>query len=56
LFLYFFHLYDYRNVRVDEEDEPYRKSSTATIRSEGTGTVYYNKVPVLLVLGLRYLC
>lgn len=32
-----------RNVRVDEEDEPYRKSSTATIRSEGTGTQYYNK-------------
>ncbi|CAC5426286.1 ARHGAP32 [Mytilus coruscus] len=32
-----------RNVRVDEDDEPYRKSSTATIRSEGTGTVYYNK-------------
>ncbi|XP_071176710.1 uncharacterized protein [Mytilus edulis] len=31
------------NVRVDEDDEPYRKSSTATIRSEGTGTVYYNK-------------
>lgn len=31
------------NVRVEEEDEPYRKSSTATIRSEGTGTVYYNK-------------
>ncbi|KAJ8316127.1 hypothetical protein KUTeg_006141 [Tegillarca granosa] len=35
-------LIDLRNVRVDEEDEPYRKSSTATIRSEGTGTQYYS--------------
>ncbi|KAK3106941.1 hypothetical protein FSP39_003397 [Pinctada imbricata] len=33
----------YRNVRVDEDEEPYRKSSTATIRSEGTGTQYYSK-------------
>ncbi|XP_021375956.1 uncharacterized protein LOC110464834 isoform X2 [Mizuhopecten yessoensis] len=36
-------LIDLRNVRVDEEDEPYRKSSTATIRSEGTGTQFYTK-------------
>ncbi|XP_061189339.1 uncharacterized protein LOC133197362 isoform X2 [Saccostrea echinata] len=33
-----------RNVRVDEDDnQPYRKCSTATIRSEGTGTQYYSK-------------
>ncbi|XP_056011649.1 uncharacterized protein LOC125678137 isoform X3 [Ostrea edulis] len=33
-----------KNVRVDEDDnQPYRKCSTATIRSEGTGTQYYSK-------------
>jgi len=39
-----------RTVQLEEDELPYRKSSSATIRSEGTGTQYYAKV------GHSYIC
>ncbi|KAL5020419.1 hypothetical protein ScPMuIL_003311 [Solemya velum] len=36
-------LIDLRNVNLEEENEPYRKGSCGTVRSEGTGAQYYAK-------------
>ncbi|XP_052803848.1 uncharacterized protein LOC128233978 isoform X2 [Mya arenaria] len=36
-----------RTVQLEEDELPYRKGSSATIRSEGTGTQYYAKRGIL---------
>lgn len=36
-----------RNVNLEEENEPYRKGSCGTVRSEGTGAQYYAKVSAM---------